>query len=73
MLDHYKCPRCGQRGKLYVVGLAWFELDEDGAVFTGEPDGDIEWDDKSGARCPECGHDGRLGDFCCEEEEKEGE
>ena len=23
MLDDYKCPKCGQRDNLYIVGLAW--------------------------------------------------
>ena len=69
----YKCPKCGQRDRLYVVGLTWYEFDEDGAVPTKKFGSDIEWGEKSLARCPECDHEGRLGEFYCEDEGPEQE
>ena len=63
-----RCPKCGQTEKMYVVGLAWFAVTGDlEAEHTGEPDGDIEWEENAVTRCPSCGHEGTWGEFCYEE------
>ena len=65
----FRCPKCGQDELMWVVGLAWFAVTEDGAERTGQPDGDVEWEDDALTRCPWCGHEGMWGEFCCEDEE----
>jgi hypothetical protein len=64
-----RCPKCGQDEVMWVVGMAWFTVTEDGAEQTGKPDGDVEWDGNAPTRCPSCGHGGTWGEFCCEEKE----
>jgi hypothetical protein len=53
---------------MWVVGLAWFTVTDDGAEQTGKPDGDVEWESDAPARCPSCGHEGTWGEFCHGEE-----
>jgi hypothetical protein len=66
-----RCPKCGQNEKLYVVGLAWFTVTGDlETEYTGKPDGDIEWDSDAVTRCPSCGHEGKWGEFCRDDEEE---
>jgi DNA-directed RNA polymerase subunit RPC12/RpoP len=63
----YRCPACGQRDHFHVKDFTgqWFDLDEggacpvDGSTFSG----DIEWDENSAARCPDCDYSGLLGEF----------
>jgi len=68
-VEGIRCPKCGQDEVMWVVGLAWFTVTEDGAERTGQPDGDVEWESDASARCPSCGHEGIWGEFCCEEKE----
>lgn len=60
-LEGLRCPnpKCKQDSKLFIVGLAEFDVTDDGAEVVG----DIEWDDNSHARCPECGASGSLFQF----------
>jgi hypothetical protein len=65
-----RCSKCGQDEVMWVVGLAWFTVTEDGAERTGQPDGDERWKNNAPARCPSCGHEGTWGEFRYEEEEE---
>jgi DNA-directed RNA polymerase subunit RPC12/RpoP len=69
-IERVRCPKCGQNEKLYVVGLAWFTVPQDGAEQTGKPDGNVEWEKDAPTRCPSCGHEGTWVEFRYEEEDE---
>ncbi len=64
-----RCPQCGQDDVMWVVGLAWITVTEDGAEYDGEPDSAMDWGGDPFARCPSCGHEGTWGEFSCEVDE----
>lgn len=70
-IEGVRCPHCGQDEVMWGVGLAWFTVTEDGAVQTGQPDGDVEWENDAVTRCPSCGHKGTWGEFCYEVDKSE--
>ena len=66
-----RCPGCGRNEKPYVVGSAWLAVTGDlEAEYTGEPDGDIERDGDAVTRCPSCGHEGKWGESCRDNDEE---
>lgn len=58
-LKGYRCPDCGQDDRLLITGSAEFSVTDGGS----EAHGDHAWGDDNPARCPQCGYDGKLGDF----------
>lgn len=63
-MGEYACPKCGNKSlTVSVQMLAEIEFGEDSSHTVHDTFGDIEYDDKSSASCPECGHFGDLGDF----------
>jgi DNA-directed RNA polymerase subunit RPC12/RpoP len=58
-LEGIACPKCGNDERVIIAVKTLATVTDDGA----EPFGDMEWDDDSFARCPECDHWGRLGAF----------
>ena len=58
-LKDTRCPQCGQTDRFFIIGVAQFEVTDDGS----EAIGDHEWDDTSATRCPNCGRSGSLRDF----------
>jgi DNA-directed RNA polymerase subunit RPC12/RpoP len=58
-LEGISCPKCGNDSRLIVAVRSLAEVTDDGA----ETFGDMEWDEGSYAECPECGHQGALGEF----------
>lgn len=58
-LEGLRCPQCKQEGALQIEGTALFLVSDDGT----DAHSDIEWGNKSFARCPACDHKGKLGEF----------
>lgn len=58
-LEGLRCPNCKQDDTLHIAGTSLFYVIDDG---TTEHE-DVEWDDDSFARCPQCGFEGKLCDF----------
>jgi DNA-directed RNA polymerase subunit RPC12/RpoP len=55
-LEGIRCPECDQDDNFKIVGKAWFDVTDDGtSEFT-----DVEWDDDSACRCPDCGFTATL-------------
>ena len=46
------CPKCHQTDRFLITATATFDVTDDGT----EAVGDVEWDDHSIIKCPECGH-----------------
>lgn len=57
-----RCSGCGNKDNFRIVGLATFDVYQDGS----EAVGDHEWDADSPCYCPECGRSGVVKDFCPE-------
>lgn len=62
------CPGCGQNERFYITGVSTFDVTDDGAEQTG----DIEWDEDSHCRCPQCGCIDVLGKFKKKRETRKG-
>lgn len=58
-LEGLRCPQCGNNAKLVIAGNSFFEVTDDGT----ESHGDVEWDNNSATRCPECHFAGLLKQF----------
>ena len=58
-LKGIRCPKCGQEDMFYIVGTATFELTDDGASEFQN----LEWDDESMVRCPQCNWWGKRKEF----------
>jgi len=65
MIDylHLRCPVCGKSGEIDVKAPIWVRVTEDGTDADLSHDGTHEWDDNSPARCANCTHSGKVGDF----------
>ena len=66
-LEGLRCPKCKQDDMLHIAGTSLFHVVDDGTL----QHEDIEWDDDSFARCPQCNFEGILKDFRIEEVEDE--
>jgi len=58
-LEGIACPRCGNDERVIIAVETLATVTDDGA----ETFGDMEWDDDSFTRCPECDYWGRLAKF----------
>lgn len=57
------CPKCGNRRRLLIESTCLMDVSDDGT----DSYGDVEWGDRSYARCYECDHEGHLEDFTIED------
>ena len=57
-LENRQCPQCEQTERFKITATTVFELYDDG---TGDHE-DVEYDEESYARCPDCGWEGKWGD-----------
>ena len=60
-LEGIRCPKCGNESRFFIAATITAEVTDDGADLAGHTD--IEWDDTSWTRCPECDHSGVLAGF----------
>jgi hypothetical protein len=60
-LEGIRCPQCGNEDRLLIVTTVLAEVTDDGADIAGGSD--MQWDDASMTRCPECDRDGPLKEF----------
>jgi hypothetical protein len=60
-----KCPKCGNEDRFFIAAMILAEVTDDGADIARNTD--MEWDDESYARCPDCGEENALGVFRKEE------
>ena len=65
MIDyfHLRCPVCGKSGEIDVNASIWARVTEDSTDAYLSHDGTHEWDDNSPARCANCTHSGKVGEF----------
>ena len=61
-----RCPRCGNEDRLFIAATVLADVTDDGADIARHTD--MEWNDDSSARCPDCGEAGVLGGFRAEKE-----
>ncbi len=66
-LEGIRCPTCGNEDRLFIAATILAEVTDDGADLA--PHSDVEWDDSSFTRCPECGRQGPLAVFRNQQEE----
>ena len=62
-LEGKKCPKCGHEEEIVVCVSMWVSLRDDGTDPFADSTKhcvDVEYDDDSDARCPECDHCGKL-------------
>jgi DNA-directed RNA polymerase subunit RPC12/RpoP len=62
-----RCPNCGNQDRFLIVAAILAEVTDDGADIAKHSD--VEWDDDSHTRCPECNQDGPLATFHANQEE----
>jgi len=60
-LKGIKCPKCGNEDGFFIGATIIADVTDDGADIAKHTD--IEWDDDSHTRCPDCGEEGVLGGF----------
>jgi predicted RNA-binding Zn-ribbon protein involved in translation (DUF1610 family) len=58
-LEGVKCPDCGNEDRFFIAANVMVDVTDSGA----DVEGDMEWDEKSFTRCPQCGMTGELRDF----------
>ena len=61
-----RCPKCGCEDEILVRAEMWVSLQDDGTdPFSDSLKmlGDVAYDGDSDAACPECGHEGKLGEW----------
>ena len=56
-----KCPQCGNEDHFYIAAAILAYVTDDGADMADNTD--MEWEDASHTRCPDCGKDGPLAEF----------
>jgi hypothetical protein len=58
------CPNCGgHQFHLDVMQRIQVVFDDDDHEVVDGPEGDMEWDDDTLARCVSCSHQGKLSDM----------
>ncbi len=60
-LEGIKCPECGNEDRFLIVATIVAEVTDNGADIARHTD--MEWDEASSARCPDCGMAGPLAAF----------
>jgi predicted RNA-binding Zn-ribbon protein involved in translation (DUF1610 family) len=56
-----KCPQCGNEDRFLIAATITADVTDDGANIAKNTD--MEWDETSHTRCPDCGKDGPLAGF----------
>ena len=64
-LEGIKCPKCGNEDRFFIAATIIADVTDGGADVAKNTD--MEWDDDSHTRCPDCGEEGVLGGFRTEE------
>ena len=64
-LRNIACPKCKSDDHFYIVATITAYVTDDGADIANHTD--MEWDDDSPIRCPDCGETGQLSRFRTEE------
>jgi len=62
-LEHKRCPKCGHGDEIVVKVAMWVSLADNGTdpyADSTKHCGEVDYDDRSPARCPECGFEGIL-------------
>ena len=65
-LEGKRCPKCKQEDEMVILALTWVSLKDDGTdPFSDSLRhlGDTDYNEKTVARCPECGFEGTIADF----------
>jgi predicted RNA-binding Zn-ribbon protein involved in translation (DUF1610 family) len=60
-LEGIGCPRCGNEDRFLIVATIVADVTDDGADIAAHTD--MEWDEASSTRCPDCGMAGPLAAF----------
>lgn len=61
-----RCPGCGYEDEVNVYASMWVSVKDDGTdPFADSVDnhGGTDFDENSDAECPECGHEGKFGEW----------
>jgi len=75
-LENKRCPECGYDGEILVFASMWVSLTDDGTDPYADSTrnmGGVEWENKSAAHCPSCGHAGILADWEAQDDEDDEE
>jgi rubrerythrin len=73
-LENMRCPKCGEEDEILVYASMWVSLTDDGTDPYADSTrnmGGVEWEDKSPAHCPSCGHDGILANWEVQDDEED--
>jgi len=65
-LQGIKCPKCGNEDRFFIVATIVADVTDDGADIAKHTD--MDWNDASHTRCPDCGETGELCQFRTKEE-----
>jgi Zn ribbon nucleic-acid-binding protein len=66
-LKGMRCPSCKNQDEILVRARMWVSLNDDGTDPYADSTsmcGDVDYDNDADARCPECGHEGALREWC---------
>jgi predicted RNA-binding Zn-ribbon protein involved in translation (DUF1610 family) len=65
-LANKRCPNCGYADEIVVYASMWVSVQDDGTdpfADSTKNCGGVDYDETSDTQCPECGHNGTLGDW----------
>lgn len=63
-LEGMACPECGSEGPLQISATVLVEVHDDGVEGLPRGGGEgYQWASDSYCRCPQCEHEGTVGDF----------
>ena len=60
-LKGIRCPECGNEDRFLIAATILADVTDDGADIAAHTD--MEWDETSATRCPNCGHAAPLATF----------
>ena len=60
-LEGIRCPKCGNEDRFFIVAITLADVTDGGADIAKHTD--MEWNDDSHSRCPECGYHAPLKEF----------
>jgi hypothetical protein len=60
-LQGISCPKCGNEERFLITATIVADVTDDGADIAAHTD--MDWDDTSHTRCPDCGMAGPLAEF----------
>ena len=72
-LESKRCPKCGYDDEIIVSAMMRVSLTDDGTDPYGDNvhQNDVEYNDDSYAKCPECEYEGKLKEWNIKEEKHE--